>query len=853
MTGIGHFTWDAAGSQTAAATGVLRFTVGSAITPSFVTRDYGAYDPLWWPAQNAVLYANGIDFQYHIIDAVAYTTGPIAPYNAVTLAVTGATKASVVGTYTGQPVNNESFVAGRSPAVGGPPNPIYKNTLITDGSVTDLQVKIGVDADTTYANLNKGLNGTGTQGVEYFDYSVWAGLGNLADGISFTSAHDATANTVTFTDKLYGIIGNTAVSLESVTNFTFASVTFTGVTVGTGVAPASGTYDYANANLRTADSAQTAIGPEAEITLDGNSNVTVSAWDTPPTRDAIDFARIFRDTVDGSQLFRIGEKAIASSPYTDSTSDDDIDDTFFNEYDPAIYRPYSAGYPDRYLCHAMFKGCVFGGGIEPAAQRSAGTVSVTNGSRTVTFSAAAVPKEDWINRTFAVTGDATTDYVLNELVESSRVGTLNKPYEGVTGGTAAYTVTDDRDPCELTYSVPLFINNRPAGNSVKGIVSRDPAGVVGLIAQWGYLNAFTRTDAWRVQGEPEAGFDFNHAYGGCGAWNQSSVVSANGTVFWIGPNGVFGWGGDGEPENLSNPQAVQGQPRGIQGTIDAINRDAARVIVGNFNESQQVIRWWVPVDGSPYNNRVIVFSLRSGAFTVDECGPVTDARSMEGPDGATYTVAGGAFGVLWLLDVGNVDGGFGFESVQTISTYTASTRTVALTGSPALPTSAGGLREVPIYVKSANGAIQRGIIAVNTSGGFTLVTPFATAPAAGDQVNIGDIRLHALSSKSDYGTPESKKMLSSVTVAAVPTTGGQLWVAGSANDADPTLQPRRSDAADDDYDLTSTTGQHQFWIRRGPGNRNQVEIEAFGSGVDIAITNVTVVTRERSADRETVQ
>jgi hypothetical protein len=281
---------------------------------------------------------------------------------------------------------------------------------------------------------------------------------------------------------------------------------------------------------------------------------------------------------------------------------------------------------------------------------------------------------------------------------------------------------------------------------------------------------------------------------------------------------------------------------------------AVRGIVGNFNESQQVIRWFIPVDGSPHNNRAIVYSLRTGAFTVDECPlGVTDAASMEAPGGYVVTVVGTEFGGVWQLDIGNVDGGFGYEPVQAISTYTASTRTVVLSGTPALPTASSGLAGVPIYVKSSTGLIQRGCIASNTADTIILVAPFDTSPSAADQVNIGDIRLRALSSKSDFGTPESKKMLSSVIVAANPTTNGQLWVAGSANDSDPSLQPRRSDGADDDYDLTDTKGQKQFWVRRGPANRVQVEINAFGAGVDMAVTNLTVVTRERSPDRETVQ
>jgi hypothetical protein len=59
-------------------------------------------------------------------------------------------------------------------------------------------------------------------------------------------------------------------------------------------------------------------------------------------------------------------------------------------------------------------------------------------------------------------------------------------------------------------------------------------------------------------------------------------------------------------------------------------------IVANYNPTLGVIRWFVPVDGSPFNNFVIVLDLNTYAFTFDECDGIS----------AVATVVGSAPGVV---------------------------------------------------------------------------------------------------------------------------------------------------------------------------------------------------------------
>ena len=846
--GIGAISITSPGSVTAPS--ALNLSVSSALTT--IWKDYAPATVIPIPSLRAVLFADGVDFQYHLIDAAQYLNGPLAP-SAAPDATSTATRATAVLTFSGassaaaRPSNNDAIQLGKVGTIGN--GYIYFKTTL-DTTLSYDQVLIGANVDATISNLTKFINGTGTNGTEYFSVRMasygYTGPGWDTDAdieVSTSTAFSAGTATITFRARTWGVGGNTYRANE-VTDagavMTGLGGSFTGGAAGTGTTPGAGTYVHAIARVRRADGAQTAISPTDTTQNGGNVNMSVGTFGTPPSRDGVDYTRIFRSTVNGgSVLYQVEDTS--SSSYTDDTTDLYLTTTLNVKYDAEAYRPYAAGYPPRFRAGTQYRGSIIGAGAILAAKCDFGTANVTNASKSVTFSSGTNYKEDIIGRTFRV-ASTTPEYVITDFVESTRVATLNLDYEGGTDASASYVLTDSRDPTEVFWTEPTLVNNWPEENSVKGIISSDSAGVVALAVVADTVAAWTRTGLWQVFGIPDSLPRIAPVAEGVGAYNQGSVVPTSGGVFWLGPDGVYFWSGAGEPRNLSKPDVTESsQPRGIAATLDRINADAIEGIVSVYNPTEDTIRWFVPLDGSTWNSHAIVYDLQTRAFTLDTAPPVTYAAAVTGPDGDFYTLAGDAFGVLWQLNTGTSDGAYGFDPVQSYSSYTAATKTVTVTGT-ALPTSGDGLVGVPVLKVTTAGAVETGIVSANTSSTFVTVSPFTTAPTTGDKFIFGGIEFRLKTSKWDLGYPERRKALTSVTVSYTPqSVAGQLWCAGSLDNDDPSVFLLRSSGAADYADLSASDGKKLYWLRKGNGERIQIELLALCPGFDVNVVNMVPV------------
>jgi hypothetical protein len=855
--GIGVIDISTTGSLTAPT--ALSPSVSSAL--STVYSGIGGASAIAFPSLKAVAICNGIDFQFHYRDAAQYLTGPLAPYTAPTVAST-ATRATVVLTFTGAtnalaaPANNDIIQIGAPGQVFN--GAITFKTTLDPTAYVD-QVLIGANADATISNLTKFLNNTGTQGSEYFSARQANGLiepgttgWSQYNGIEVSTSQaygvpSATTATITFRAVAAGTVGNSYFSVEVIdagAKMTFASAVFTGGTVGSGTAPAAGVYRYAYARQRSGDFAATAVSNQAELETLVNANVTVSSYDAPPTRDGMTSYRIFRTTTDGSQLFQ--DVDTVSSPATDDQTDADVQGDFREVYDETITRPYGAGYPTRYRSHAVFKGAVFGVGAKVAAEQTQGTATVVADSRTVTMSTLYCT-DRLIGRDFAITSSEATKqdvYVIVNVDSAAGTILLNRPYEG-TGATTTYSIMDSRNPYAVYYCEPALLNNWPATYSIEGIVGKDGVGCTSIRAYADRLVVWTRTGTWLILGSIESGFRFVPLGSGNGAWSPESVIEADGVLMWWGPDGIFWWAGSGEPQKLSEPTwDGQDVPTGIQGTVESVNPDAADGILGAYNPSTNKVMWWAPVDGSMWNNKVVVLSTQTRAFTFASCDAVTAAGVITAPNGTMVTVTGDAYARLWQQDLGYSDGAYGFETVHDIASYAASTTSLAVAGTP-FPTSNGGLLGVPVYtVAAATGAVQRRTIVSNTSSALTLDSAFDTAPTVGDQIVVGGIPFRIQTSKFSLDAPDIRKTLSSITVQFEPTTAGQMWCAAGINDNDPTVHINQTGVAD--YaSLTDSTGRKVYELRKGQGRTIQMEIFAIAPGFDLSVVGYVPTIRVR--------
>lgn len=819
--------------------------MGSAASNVTTPRDFGTYDPVYLPSIGAMLHLNGIGLNWHSLEAANLTTG-----------VLGVALANVATPTAARATATLTFTVATVPADGD----IFYLANVTDGKYWQLrfkttltttfepvvryiaEIKIGSGGTgaqnlaATIANIAAFVNGTGTEGTEYHwrESSIGAAA-QLAATKIIVSATSAT--TVTFRATVFGTGPNTWVGVDTTgAGVTWTISNFSGGSTGTGVNPPEGSYKYRYSRLRNSDQAISYASPEVAITQSAPGAINLTSFVAGPTRDGIDFYRWDRTLNGGSIFYRGADIATGTGePYVDSFSDTTLSGAFSVKYDDRIYRPYTAGYPVKCRFGALYKGRVFAGGVSLSAKRSVGNVTTTNGAYTVTFTTAAHPTVDWIGRTFAVSGDVQT-YILVDMNESSRVATLNLPYNGAGGSGQVYAVTDDRNPLLVYYSEPLLPNNWPVQNSVLGITSQDPSGVSGLKTAWDSLVVWTQTSVHRILGDTGSGFRAVPVGDGMGAFCNQTIVNVEGLLYWLGKDGIYKWGGDGSPSSISNPVGDDFPQLGIKRTIDRINVAQRDMAFGNYNPSEQVIRWWVALDGSTTNRDVIVYDLQTRTFSMDTADDATCATTV--PDGsASYrTLVGNTQGSIFQLDLSTSDGVYGIDRVLFLTSQTATTNTLTLTTST-LPTTNGGIAGCPVVaVDALDGTAYHYTAASNTSGAIVLTGP-SVIFTGGAQILVGSIYWRVRTGRWDLEQAFVQRGLPAITTTGVPSTG-QMWCAVAKDNDDPTLYAPgavRGFSACDVFDTSLASGYKLWWFRRGKCRRFLVEFFGYMLGPNFGL------------------
>lgn len=807
---------------------------------------WGLWDAIHIPSINTVLLCHGAEAMREYLEGAVYRVGIIAPADGMTVAGT-ATRATVVLTLTGDPATLDLILVGPSGRSIG--NQIRFKTAV-DGSSGANEVLRGVSQDDTLQNLQKYVMGTGTHGVEYYSQYIAVNGGSDTKVQSVldveVSAIDTGANTITFRAITPGTGGNAYLSTNPVDGggvITFASATFTGGAAGTGTAPSAGEYTYALGVGRVADGTLSGVQPTLVTgEQDGNYNFTLDNFPTPAARDDTDFYRVYRTLVGRKVLYK--EEDATADPVTDSAEDDDLVALGSYKYDERIFRSRFNGYPEIRRFGAIWRGRFWKGGIHRSADYapSAAAVAVTNASATADFSGSTGrPQEDWLGRIFrsGVTGDSI-DYLIIDVDASAKTVTFNRVYAGTTAAAlTGWSVRDLRGAFTLEYSESVLYNNFPPTNSIGPVVSRDPDGVSGLVSIWDTLVVFTRTGLWRVTGDVGS-FRLQNIGEGMGCFGNHCVQVVGGVLYWLGPDGVWAWTGVGDPVSISKPKAEE--PEGIQGTIDRINQDEGDVIVSNYNVTQRCIRWWLPLDGETTNDYCLRLDLTTHGFALQTASAVTAAATVPGPNGSFVTIIGDAFGTIWELDNGYIDGAFGFEPKATVTGYAAATLTITCSAA-SFPTSGDGLKGVPVVVLPVGGPPYE-MAKVDTNTGTTLVltAPPATAPVATDIILVGGIPLDVETAIFDYDRPEMLKWVEGATISHdIESKATEVWCAACGDNDVPTVFTVASVA--DSCLVNDATGEKHFWLYTKQSRTLRMRLLSFLRGWPVAIRALVVSVR----------
>src|SRR3990167_3301660 len=377
---------------------------------------WGLWDAIHIPSINTVLLCHGAEAMREYLEGAVYRVGIIAPADGMT-AVSTAVKATRVATFTGAtnaaavPADGDLWQIGKTGVDGN--GYVYWKTTLDTTSPTD-QILRGANADAAIANLTAFLNGTGTNGTEYYGgrailsgydpQTVW----DERNGIELSSSQaygvpSATTATATVRALIAGTGGNSYLSIVTIgTTTSFPGGTFTGGAAGTGTAPSSGEYTYALGVGRVADGTLSGIQPTL-VTMEQSGNFEVSAanYPTPAARDDTDFYRLYRTLVGRKVLYKEEDSTATSA--TDSAEDDDLVALGSYKYDERIFRSRFNGYPEIRRFGAIWRGRFWKGGIHRSADYapSAAAVAVTNASATADFSGSTGrPQEDWLGGAF---------------------------------------------------------------------------------------------------------------------------------------------------------------------------------------------------------------------------------------------------------------------------------------------------------------------------------------------------------------------------------------------------------------------------------------------------------------------
>ncbi len=791
---------------------------------------WGSYQAINNPGFHNVIFTHGNEAMRYVLEGSSLRLGLLAPPTGLTATSTG-TRATLTLTDAG----GTDFANGDILAIGNGVDPpvqfAFQTTLGQTFNDRIILIKRNGTLATSFANMQKAIESTGTQGTEYFSGHIYNHGGTSTNYKSYTGAEYDSQTATTFVWHVIqaGSGGNSFFRVESVDSggvYSFGS--WTGGATGTGTAPSSGDYFYSNAEHRSTDLAlsgvaQNATGePLLAFSQDGNYNVSLASLPSSfVTRDATDYHRWLRTTIGGKQLYK--GKDTTGTTSTDDVTDDVLRGVGSFQFDPRLYRPRDAGYPTVGRYGALWRGRLWVGGAHKNATLTQGQATTTQGSATVTMTTLRV-KDDLIGRTFRA-ASTVIDYRIIDASASAGTITLNRIFVD-SGATANYTITDARDQFELSYSEPLLLNNFPPSNSVTGITSRDPSGITGVYAMWDTLVVFTLTGVWRVSGNTGA-FRLNNIGEGMGCFSGQSIQAAGNVLYWLGPDGVWAWEPGGLPRSLSSPDGDESA--GIQGTIDNINADEAEIIFSNYNPSSGKVRWWVPYSGSTSCNRCLRLNLQTGNFALQTAADFTAAVNVP-YGGLTQTVVSDVEGCLWQIDTGYSDGAYGFEPKCTVSSYTVATRSLAITGTT-LPTSGDGLAGVPVVIINATtGSYQMAKVSTNTSGAAILLAPITT-PSASDIVIFGAIPMDMLSGECDFEEPELMKWVEAITLAhEVESAATEVYCGAAVDNDDPAVFIPRSGSVADFADMTETDSQHHFWLYTARGRSVVFRFLAFARG-----------------------
>lgn len=688
------------------------------------------------------------------------------------------------------------------------------------------EVLIGANTASALANLKKFINKTGVEGLDYQTNPAYIQFEN------FLLVGTDTGTDLTISALLYGTAGHSYVcTWDGAAGPRFENAAAAATTVfadgvdASGTAPLAGTYRYFYTHYRDADGAETGPSPIASVVQGSNANISLSVL-TANADTTFDFTRIYRTETLGVEFFLVGTVPRATTTFTDDVLDVDLARSV--SYNNLLFRSYTEGMPARGKALALWKGRLVTLGANLHAEYTRGTVAVagpdTTASATVTFSVKGVTTM-MVGRTFQVNA-TSEEYRILSVSESARTAVLDRLYAGATNATASFGIRDAYDASRIRMSVPFLFNQWPEDESPGRVDTDDVLGgtallVVGAVEQ-SRLIAFSRTSVVIVTGDGAESWEMNKIAEGVGCVGARLVVGVEGGGMFLSPDGFYVIGPDGVLACISSPKAPKKRvAQGIDGTVARIAWANVEQGYAEYDRAERVVIFGLPLDGADVPNYEIVFDLQNSTWSLYKRGEWTALSRITLAGGGQALLAGDREGWLWQANVGESDGFYGAEAVQTL-TGAQTVRVLTVSGTP-FTTDEGGKPVIVLYADGVTVAYAK--VASSTTSALMLTEDLATAPAANDQVVLGGIGWQAKTGFTTFGEEYRSKTVRSVTLRHAPTTRGAYFLSFAVNGGTFALPPVGTGIGA----LTEADGKIQHKIQ-WPGDTHSIQVRGFKPG-----------------------
>lgn len=538
-------------------------------------------------------------------------------------------------------------------------------------------------------------------------------------------------------------------------------------------------------------------------------------------------------TSGGSLFYEVGRALNAGvSTIVYNVSDATLSESTYDWDDDGHLQP-----PYAQIIHAH-RGIMFyaHGGVV----HSTGTVSVTNGSATVTGSGTGWT-EGVVDRRFKVAGDVESYKIASRASATSM--TLETVYGGSTASGANYKVYRS-DPNVIWHSKPLFPESVETLAFTK-VLQNTTDRVRGMASFGGELVILgdSTMERWSYTAIPSQDGQINPIPGRRGlCWHRCSV-NVEGVLYGMDREGIWAYSGNAPvPISIKIDDIFAGSD---------IEWDHVEKFHASWLPRTREIRWWYVKTGDTVPKYYLAYEPDAQRWSTGSYSQGITSSASIITEGKTRLVLGDENGFPWFGDSGIADGVDASTQATTWLVNSGTTTSRIVVQSSGLYTTDQGLDGAPVYWVQGN---QTRIVTSNSSTQLNMLSVFGSTPSVGDTVHIGRISAKLKTKAISLNDLAENQELRYLHVWFEPTSSAQYlyirvyinysasakndWVAKS--DGTPGVTMPAASATDIKVDLSNADGYARVPLDLDMHRVIEVEFEIIEPGVDLEMIGFAI-------------